>query len=181
MKKLLLILSASLLLAGCWSTTKTQEVSFENFKMNIDSDFKKTDPTTVDNKYITNKVLLSYKKAANNGFSDNFMIGKTQVSSWADSDIFAQMVTAKLSAKVYSLNQIKTDSVEFKCWDTKYKWTYAIFSTPQNLTNTESDAKNYFMQYYFVNWWYWYIISFATTAQKTAEWFVDSIKSLNCN
>ncbi len=183
MKKSLLLFSftALLLLTWCGSSSVPDEtLTFaDTFNITIPWGFKFLNPGTVENKQITNKVLLSYIKDNEDSFDDNIVVTLSEIWPDLDYEQFWTVNSKKLQTSLAWYIPGNQKRVKFECKGEDIEGLFVTF----DVKNTFSDIQEltYISQYQFVYQDKWYIASYASINQKDRNNSDDRLTKLSCS
>lgn len=146
--------------------------------INVPEEFTEVNSKLVENKQITNKVLLSYKKKNKDAFDDNLVVTRSDIWPALDYEQFRSVNSKKLQTTLIWYTPWTQQRISFTCGDEKVQWLYVTF----NLRNTfwEFKEETYIAQYQFVHNERWYIVSFASASEKERNTADDRISDLSC-
>ena len=183
MKKLLLIsiITITSILTWCFKNEPSQLVDFNNFSIEIWTEFTEIYSWLFEWNQIHNNIIKSYKIHDNwNKFNDNLIITTTQVRKEIDWRTFAEVNVDKLRKNIRTLSLIwNIYSNKFTCWNNSIEWFVWKYIIYDNIFDESN--KYYLMQYYYVYNWTGYIISFATDNERKLWSFEKYVKSIKCN
>ncbi len=146
--------------------------------INVPEDFTEVNPKLVENKQITNKVLIAYKMKNEEWFDDNLVVTRSDIWPALDYEQFWSVNSKKLQTTLVWYTPGTQQRIHFECWDEKIQWLFVTF----NLRNTfgEGQEETYLAQYQFVNKEMGYIISYASQSEKIRDNADDRISDLSC-
>lgn len=163
----------------CWEKN-TKKITFEDFNIEIWNEFSTVSPASIENKQIVNKIIVAYKNKDDENYKSNLIITKSINENNLSNEDFTKINIDKLSKKVVWYQQTDTYSQTFKCNDKKINWIINEFKINDNLFWDKENLYT-FLQLYFIEWDYWYIISFSTDNSDNLKTYKNYLKSIWCN
>ncbi len=180
----ILLLCCSVL-TGCfgWSSDDTALTTFgedTKFEIQIPEWFDPINPSSVENKQITNKILASYKQKESEWFADNIVITFSDIWPDLDYEQFWSVNSKKLQTSLVGYTPGDQQRLTLDC-DTDDTEISALFVT-FDLKNSFSQEKEttYMSQ---LQWVYddkWYIASFASSSSKARDRSEKRLKKIEC-
>lgn len=180
MMKYILLLISLILLSWCWATSKenkTQNVSFWNFSITIDNNYKITN--IKPNPKIRNaNVLLEYKLDNYNNLSPSLIIYKYIWEYPANIRKFSDIILDKFQKNVIWSNIINNETLDI---DTN-KVFYFTYSISNNIFSKDNKTDYFWLQaYIFSKNKKIYIISYISKTKKQLDNMISNIKNLKYN
>ncbi len=156
MKKLtlsILLISCSIGLSACSSSSDMSDAVWTSFgeiyELQIPLEFENINPKLVENKEITNRVLLSYKKENEDVFDDNIVVTLSEVGPSLDYEQFWTVNSKRLQTSLAGYIPGEQKRVSFECDGEEINGLFVTF----DVKNTFSDIQEltYLSQYQFVH------------------------------
>jgi len=146
--------------------------------MQIPEGFENINPSLVENKEITNRVLLSYKKENEAVFDDNVVVTLSEVGPDLDYEQFWTVNSKRLQTSLAWYIPGVQKRVSFNCNNEEVNGLFVTF----DVKNTFSDIQEltYLSQYQFVHNEKWYIVSFAWVDDKDRDNSDDRLSNIRC-
>jgi len=154
-----------------------QTITFDNFQMEIPSDYQRVAPWLVENKQIINKVVASYKQKQE-WFSPNLIVTVSLLEQALDFEQFRTANTSKLKKFMVGYEPWDKELISFDCGEDRVQ---GIFVTFQVNNAYFGKKENYALaQYQFVINKKGYIISTASLDVDGQNNLKKRIKTLQC-
>jgi hypothetical protein len=177
---LIFFLFSTLLLTWCgWSNDDFQSATFgELYSLQLPATFESLNPKLVENKQITNSVLLSYKKDNEDTFDENIVVTRSEVWPDLDYEQFWTVNSKRLQTSLAWYIPGKQERVSFECNGEEIAWLYVTFDVKNTFSNIQE--LTYLSQYQFVHQETWYIISFAWVDEKDRDKSDARLTEISC-
>lgn len=168
----------SLILFWCWNKDNI-EVSFDNFKISLDNNFKEFNTNNFENIWKIEKIIKSLKRKNDNWYIENIIISKSNNANKITTENYASANIDKIKKELIWHKSIKSNSFEFTCKWEKINVIRNYFGITDNIFDNNSKINYYIQQYYFQKNNYLYIISYTSDNKENIEiidWYVNKIK-----
>ncbi len=180
MIKYILLLISLILLSWCWATSqknKMQDVSFWNFNITIDNNYKITNIKS--NPKIRNaNILLEYKLDNYNNLSPSLIIYKYIWEYPANIRKFSDIILDKFQKNVIWSKIMNSKIININ----KSKVFYLLYSISNNIFSKNDKTDYFWLQaYVFGENRKMYIISYISKSKKQLDDMLNSIKNLKYN
>jgi len=154
-------------------------VSFgDSYTIEIPEWFDSINSNLVENKEITNRVLLSYKKDNEDLFDDNIVVTLSEVWPDLDYEQFWTVNSKRLQTSLAWYIPGEQQRVSFDCKGENVQGLYVTF----DVKNTFSDIQEltYLSQYQYVHNDIGYIVSFASVNEKDRNKSDARLSEISC-
>lgn len=122
------LLVSCLVLSACGrSSSNTQIITFDAYRMTIPSDYREVSSSLIENKQILNKVLKSFKKDEERQFASNLVVTQSEVAPELDYEQFYTANISKLSSFMVGYKANEKRVLTFPCNDDEIKGVYVSF------------------------------------------------------
>ena len=180
MIKYIILISSLILLSWCWNASekaKTQNISFWNFNMTIDNNYKITD--IKPNKIIKNtNILLEYKSNTYDNLTPSLVIYKYKWEYPNNINKFSNIILDKFYKNVMWSNIINNEILDID----NNKLLYFTYSISNNIFSQENKVDYFWLQaYIFGKNKKMYIISYVWKDKEQLDKITDNIKNLKYN
>ncbi len=170
----------SSLLTGCWWSTEVTELAqfWDIFSISIPEWFESINPKLVENKQITNKVLLSYKKNQEDTFDENIVVTRSEIWPSLDYEQFWTVNSKKLQTSLAWYVPWKQERLSFECQWEDIKGLFVTFDVKNTFSAIQEFT--YIAQYQFVHQEKGYIISYASINDRDRNKSDKRLSQLSC-
>lgn len=166
---LILLISSSILLLWC-SSSKITKIEFDKFEFNM----KSNQEYEINKHWKESPNIISFKeiKTEESDIPSSIIIinqnTNVNIKKFVDDNI------NKTKSSIASFELKDTNTLSFNCSGTKISWVIKDFTIIENW------IENYYAQYFFINEYKWYIISFSSNDNDKKDDFKKSLNSLYC-